>query len=139
MSKVTIIKPGQSELQMPFYETKLPAGFPSPAEEYLGETIDLNSHLISNKTATFFARVEGDSMIDAGIIEGDLLIIDRSKNHVQDSIVIAAIDGEFTVKRLCLKSGIRLMPENPNYEPITMAGDLELKIWGVVTGLVRKF
>ncbi|MEZ5470666.1 MAG: translesion error-prone DNA polymerase V autoproteolytic subunit [Marinicella sp.] len=138
MSKVTIYKPKSSKAEQPFYESKVPAGFPSPATEYLGDTLDLNDYLIKNKTATFFATVEGDSMIGAGIYEGDLLVIDRSKTPLQNSIVIAVVDNEFTVKRLCLKQGIRLLPANDNYQPIILTGTLELQIWGVVTSIVRK-
>lgn len=138
MATVSIIQPEFSSVEIPLYQNNLRAGFPSPADEYMGESIDLNEYLISNKTATFFAKVEGDSMINAGIFEGDLLVIDRSKKPVQNSVVIAAIDNEFTVKRLCLKEGIRLMPENDDYEPIKLTGLLELKVWGVVTSVVRK-
>ncbi|MGJ8662075.1 MAG: LexA family protein [Marinicella sp.] len=138
MSKVTIIKPLSSRHEMPFYESKVPAGFPSPATEYLGDTLDLNDYLIHNKTATFFAKVEGDSMIGAGIFEGDLLVIDRSKNPKHNCIVVAVIDNEFTVKRLCTHDGIELRPENPAYEPIKINGEIEMQIWGVVTSIVRK-
>lgn len=138
MSKVTIIKPLSSRHEMPFYESKVPAGFPSPATEYLGDTLDLNDYLIDNKTATFFAKVEGDSMVGAGIFEGDLIVIDRSKNPKHNCIVVAVIDNEFTVKRLCTKDGIELRPENPAYEPIKINGEIEMQIWGVVTSIVRK-
>ena len=138
MSKVTLIKPRTSRVDIPFYEPKVPAGFPSPATEYLGDTLDLNEYLIHNKTATFFAKVEGDSMTGAGIFEGDLLVIDRSRNPKHNSIVVAVIDNEFTVKRLCTRDGIELRPENPAYEPIRISGETEMQIWGVVTSIVRK-
>lgn len=139
MSKVTLIKPSISSLQMPYYEAKIPAGFASPASEYLGDTLDLNDYLIANKTATFFAKVEGDSMIGAGIFEGDLIVIDRSINPKHNNIVVAVIDNEFTVKRLWLKDNIQLRPENPDYQAITLSGEVDMRIWGVVTAVVRKF
>ena len=139
MSKVTIIKPRNSSIELPLYSTKVPAGFPSPAEDYLGDTIDLNNYLIHNHGSAFFAKVEGDSMIDAGIYPGDLVVIDRSVSAKDGHIVIAAIDNEFTIKRLSTKDGIRLIPENKNYKEIVLNGETELIIWGVVTGLVRKF
>jgi DNA polymerase V len=139
MSKVTLLTPGRSRLELPLYESRVPAGFPSPANEYLGDTLDLNQYLIANPTATFFARVEGDSMIGAGIYEGDLLVVDRSRTAGHNDIVIAAVDNEFTVKRLDTRDGIRLVAENPDYAPICLSGEREMLIWGVVTGLVRKF
>lgn len=139
MSKVKILIPNQSKLELPLYETSIPAGFPSPAEEYLGEKLDLNEYLISNPIATFFARVDGDSMIDAGIFPQDLVVVDRSVTAKHGHIVIAAVNNEFTIKRLCTKQGIRLIPENKVYQPIVMTGENELVIWGVVTSLVRKF
>ena len=139
MSKVTILTPIDSKLELPLYETSIPAGFPSPAEEYLGDTMDLNDYLIKNKTASFFAKVEGDSMIDAGIFAGDLVVVDKSITASDGCIVIAVVNNEFTIKRLCTKKGIRLMPENQDYQPIVMSGENELVIWGVVTSLIRKF
>lgn len=140
MSKVSIIKPNIGErLDLPLYEPKVPAGFPSPATEYLGGTLDLNDYLVSNQTATFFAKVEGDSMIGAGIFEDDLLVIDRSIQPKHNHIVVAVVDNEFTVKRLATRDGIQLLPENPAYQPINVSGETEIQIWGVVTGIVRKF
>ena len=139
MSKVTILTPIDSKLELPLYETNVPAGFPSPAEEYLGDTMDLNQYLIKNPTASFFARVEGESMVDAGIYAGDLVVVDRSLTATDGNIVIAAVNNEFTIKRLSTKNGIRLMPANKDYQPIVMSGENELLIWGVVTSLIRKF
>ncbi len=138
MSKVKILKPGDSSVNLPFYESSVPAGFPSPANEYLGDTLDLNDYLVRNRTATFFARVEGDSMIGAGIFAGDVLVVDRSLTAKHGDVVIAALDNEFTVKRLDTREGVRLMPENPDFEPISLKGEVELVIWGVVTAIVRK-
>ncbi|MBL4660586.1 MAG: translesion error-prone DNA polymerase V autoproteolytic subunit [Alcanivoracaceae bacterium] len=139
MSRITILTPIDSKLELPLYETNIPAGFPSPAEEYLGDTMDLNQYLIKNATASFFARVEGESMIDAGIYAGDLVVVDRSLTATDGNIVIAAVNNEFTIKRLSTKNGIRLMPANKAYQPIVMSGENELVIWGVVTSLIRKF
>jgi len=139
MPKVTLLTPINSSLELPLYETLIPAGFPSPAEEYLGDTMDLNDYLIQNKTASFFAKVEGDSMIDAGIFAGDLVVVDKSITACDGCIVIAVVNNEFTIKRLSTKNGIKLMPENKEYQPIVMSGENELLIWGVVTSLIRKF
>ena len=139
MSKVTLLTPINSSLELPLYETSVPAGFPSPAQEYLGDTMDLNQYLLKNPTASFFARVEGESMIDAGIYAGDLVVVDRSITAGDGDIVIAAVNNEFTIKRLSTKNGIKLMPENNDYKPIVMSGENELVIWGVVTSLIRKF
>jgi DNA polymerase V len=95
--------------------------------------------LIKNPTASFFAKVEGESMIEAGIHAGDLVVVDRSITACDGNIVIAAVNNEFTIKRLSTKNGIKLMPENKDYEPIVMSGENELVIWGVVTSLIRKF
>lgn len=138
MAKVTLLRPTHSKLDLPLYESKVPAGFPSPATEYLGDTLDLNEYMIKNRTASFFARVEGDSMRDAGIFEGDLLVIDKSLNAKDNDIVIASVNNEFTVKRLDTKNGIKLIAENKSYQPIKLTGEMEFAIWGVVTGVVRK-
>jgi DNA polymerase V len=139
MSKVSILIPKHTAIELPLYETHVPAGFPSPAEEYLGDTMDLNEYLIKNPVASFFAKVEGESMIDAGIFAGDLVVVDRSLTAKDGDIVIAAVNNEFTIKRLSTKKGIRLLPANEAYQPIVMSGENELVIWGVVTSLIRKF
>lgn len=139
MAKVTLLKPVLSKLDLNLFQSKVPAGFPSPATEYLGDTLDLNEYLINNPTASFFAKVEGDSMIGAGIFEGDLLVIDKSLNAKHKDIVIASVNDEFTVKRLDTRDGIQLIAENKAYQPIKLTGEMEFVIWGVVTGVVRKF
>ncbi len=139
MSKVSILMPVHSDMELPLYETTIPAGFPSPAEEYLGDTMDLNDYLIKNPTASFFAKVEGDSMCDAGIFAGDLVVVDRAVTAKNGDIVIAAVNNEFTIKRLSTKNGVSLVPANKNFKPIVMSGENELVIWGVVTSLIRKF
>ncbi len=140
MSAVKLINRSlEKNLEIPLYESKIPAGFPSPCDEYSEGSLDLNDHLITNKDSTFFARVEGDSMHGAGIFEGDLLVVDRSINPKQNDIVIAVVNNEFTVKRICYEKGIRLIAENPIYDPISFTGEKELIIWGVVKAVVRKF
>ena len=104
---------------LPIFLGRLPAGFPSPADDYLEGKLDLNRHLIKHPAATFFVRVTGDSMIGAGIHSGDLLVVDRSLEPADKNVVVAVLDGELTVKRLFKQNGIlRLLPENLNYQPI---------------------
>jgi DNA polymerase V len=124
---------------LPLYLSPISAGFPSPAEDYVDKRLDLNEHLIRNPAATFFVRAEGDSMRDAGIASGDILIVDRSADVKNESIVIAALDGELTVKRLCRKKGgLFLIPENPDYKPIEIHPEASFQIWGVVTYIIHK-
>lgn len=128
-----------SNIPLPFFIDKISAGFPSPAEGYLEKSLDLNDLMIENPPATFFVRVEGDSMIGAGIHPGDMLIVNRAKNPADGKIIIAVLDGELTVKRLRLLQNdtIQLEAENDNYAPIVVTAEREFKIWGVVTGVVR--
>ncbi len=128
---------GKESVKLPLVLSTVSAGFPSPAEDYAESSIDLNEELIDNKTATFFVRVAGDSMIDANIKSGDVLIVDKSKEPQNNNIVIAMLEGEFTVKRLKLKGDkIFLQPENENYKAIEVRN--ELMIWGVVTYIIHK-
>ena len=121
------------------YETAVPAGFPSPAGDYEEDKLDLNSHLVKNPAATFFVRVTGDSMIGAGIHHGDLLIVDRSLEPKDKSVVIAVLNGELTVKRIRMKHRkISLEPENHNYFAQEVTEDAEFEVWGVVTNVVHK-
>ena len=137
MAKVSILTPENSPLELPFVSTKVPAGFPSPAEEYLGDTLDLNQIMVDNPTATFFARVQGDSMTTT-IYPDDILIVDRSVSPKNNSIVVAIVNNEFTVKRLSMGNELQLVADNPDYEPIKITGDMDLTVWGVVTGISRK-
>lgn len=117
----------------PLYFSSVKAGFPSPAEDYAEQYLDLNSHLITHPAATFFVRVSGDSMINAGIFNGDLLIVDRSIEPTSGKVVIAAINGELTVKRLQKTAqGVFLVAENPDYKPIPLAASDNIQVWGVV-------
>ena len=122
------------------FSHKVPAGFPSPADDHAEKRLDLNEYLIDQSEATFFVRIKGDSMIDAGILDNDIVIVDRSKSAAINDIVLASIDGEFTVKVLAKNSeGPYLMPANKEYKPIHIKSDSEFEICGVVTGSVRKF
>jgi DNA polymerase V len=121
------------------YLCRVPAGFPSPADDHIEKSIDLNERLIRNKIATYILCVEGNSMIGAGIYSGDHLIVDRSIEAKPNDIVIASLDNEFTVKRLVLQdSHLFLTSENPDYSPIPVNGAAELIIWGVVTYTIHK-
>lgn len=127
------------EQPLPFYLHRIPAGFPSPADDYLETRLDLNGLLVRNPAATFMVRVSGDSMIGVGIHDGDILVVDRSETAAHGKIVVAALDGEMTVKRLHLKGGrCRLVPENKAFQPIQVGTEQELQVWGVVVGVVRR-
>ena len=126
-------------LALTLFASPVCAGFPSPADDYVAATLDLNEHLIAHKEATFFLRATGHSMIGAGIHDGDLLVVDRSVTPRHGAVVIAVVDGEFTVKRLDKRAGrIRLLAENPEYAPIEFADGQELQVWGVVTNVIHR-
>jgi len=123
---------------LPLFGSRVSAGFPSPADDYLEDTLDLNSHLIKRPAATFLVRVSGDSMINAGIHPDDILVVDRSIEPTDGRIVIAVLDGELTVKRLSKRNGqVQLLPENPDFTPITVTEEQDLRIWGVVTNVIH--
>ena len=124
--------------ERPLFMVPVAAGFPSPAEDYLEGKLDLNRHLIKHPAATFFVRVSGDSMIDAGIHPGDILIVDRSLEPADKKVVIAVIQSELTVKRIRrLKGKIVLMPENEKYKPLQIDAEMNFEIWGVVTNVIH--
>ena len=126
------------ESAIPLYACGVSAGFPSPADDYLEGTLDLNEHLIREPAATFFVRAKGDSMIGAGIHDGDLLVVDRSAEPRDGRVVIAVINGELTVKRLVRKKETAwLEPENPAYQPISFNEGDDVRIWGVVTNVIH--
>jgi DNA polymerase V len=125
--------------QQVFFDAAVPAGFPSPAADYEQDKLDLNKHLVSNPAATFFVKVAGDSMIGAGIHHGDLLVVDRSLEPRDKSVVIAVLNGELTVKRIRIKNKkIVLEPENHNYSAQEITPDTEFEVWGVVTSVIHK-
>ena len=126
-------------LNRPLFDSKIQAGFPSPTDDEVGDSLNLLELLVPHPNATFYVRVVGDSMQGAGIFSGDILIVDRSSKPVERSIVVAVVNKEFTVKRLVYENGIpTLVPENPNYPTIRLRADEELEIWGVVTYVLHK-
>jgi DNA polymerase V len=125
--------------ELPLYSSKVSAGFPSPADDYIESKIDLNRFLIQRPASTFLVRASGDSMIGASIQSGDLLIIDKSIEPTHGKIVIAALNGELTVKRLSKINGkVCLVAENPHYPPIDITEEEEMVIWGVVTHVIHE-
>ena len=119
---------------LPLYLSPVQAGFPSPAEDYSEQRLDLHKHLVKHESATFFLRASGQSMINAGIFDGDLLVVDRAIAAAHNKVVIAALDGELTVKRLVRRNGrVLLAPENPDYPEIDITEHEYIHIWGVVT------
>lgn len=126
-------------LELPFFTSHIHAGFPSPAEDYLDKKLDLNEHLIQNPSATFFVKVSGNSMVNVGINDGDILIVDRSVEARDNKIVLGVINGEFTVKRIKKKNKrLFLLPENEQYEPIEITEEMDFRIWGVITYTIHK-
>ena len=129
----------RGSLPLPLYAFRIPAGFPSPAEDYMEGKLDLNDELVNCEEATFFMRVSGDSMIGAGIMPGGMLVIDRSLEARHGKIVIAVVDGQLTVKRLYDRGGrVQLCSENPKYQPIKISREQDLQIWGVVTSVITR-
>lgn len=125
---------------LPLFSCGVSAGFPSPADDYIGQQLDLNDLLIRNPAATFFVRVAGDSMSGAGINDKDILVIDRSLEPLHGKIIIAALNGELTVKRLVRKEHCcRLVAEHPDYPSIEVTEDLSCVVWGVVTSVIHQF
>ncbi|GGC95141.1 SOS-response transcriptional regulator UmuD-like protein [Flavobacterium lutivivi] len=129
-----------TELQLPLFDTGISAGFPSPADDFIELSIDLNKHLIKHKDTTFFAKVKGHSMKNAGIFDGDLLVIDKSLEPQDGRIAICQIDGEFTIKRIKIeKNVIWLIAENEDYKPIKVTPENDFVIWGIVINSIKYF
>lgn len=138
-NKVDIYNVNSDGMNMPLLDNKIPAGFPSPAQDYNSDALDLNRELINNPASTYCARVTGDSMIDCGINDGDLLIIDKSIPPTDGKIAVCFLDGEFTVKRLSVRQdGVYLMPANQRYNPIHVNEDSNFQVWGIVTHIIKK-
>lgn len=139
MNKDIIYQPDQTtECKRPLFLVPVSAGFPSPADDYIENSLDLNKHLIKHPAATFFVRVKGDSMIDAGIHSGDILIVDRSFDATDKKVVIAVVDGEFTVKRVrIIDKKIYLLPENSDFSSTEIIESMDFTIWGVVTNVIH--
>lgn len=128
-----------TEKELPFFASPVSAGFPSPADDYTDVSLDLNKHLIKHPAATFYARVKGDSMINAGIHDGDLLIVDRALDIYDNCVAVCIIDGEFTVKRLKKDSGkVFLVPENEEYKAIEITEFNDFEVWGIVAYVIHK-
>lgn len=127
-------------LLLPLAAHRVPAGFPSPATDYLEDGLDLNAYLVQHPAATFLFSVQGHSMQGAGILDGDKVVVDRAVDARHGHIVVAAVDGEFTLKRLYQRHNrVELHPENPAFPPIQFTGSTQLQIWGVVVGVVRRY
>ena len=138
--KLTFLKPEKGNtLGQWIVEQEISAGFPSPADDFKEIRISLDEELVKNKDATFYARVSGESMIEAGLDDGDLLVIDRSLNPESGKIAVCFIDGEFTVKRIKKeKDKLYLIPENNKYKTIELKEENELIIWGIVEYVIKK-
>lgn len=127
-------------LLLPLAAHRVPAGFPSPATDYAEDGLDLNGYLVQHPAATFLFSVQGHSMQGAGILDGDKVVVDRSVPARHGHIVIAVVDGEFTLKRLYQRHNrLELHPDNPDFQPIRLTPGKQLEIWGVVVGTVRRY
>lgn len=129
-----------TELQLPLFDTGISAGFPSPADDFIELSIDLNKHIIKHKDTTFFAKVKGHSMKNVGIFDGDLLVIDKSLEPQDGRIAICQIDGEFTIKRIKKEENVFwLIAENEDYKPIKVTPENDFVIWGIVINSIKYF
>ena len=138
--KLVFFHPNQEQKKrMHLAEEGISAGFPSPADDYLDMDLDLHDHLVQNPSSTFCVKAIGESMKDAGIQSGDVMIVDRSLEPENRSIVLAVIDGEFTVKRVNVNNNaLYLMPENDSFNPLKITEEMDFQIWGVVTFIIHK-
>ncbi len=139
-NQVEVFRIAESILhEMPLTLTRVQAGFPSPAEDYQEDRLSLDEELIRNRSATFFARVTGDSMINSGIHDGDLVIVDKALEPKADSVLLCVMDGEFTLKKVRkIGQAMYMMPENPDFPPMKISEDNDFRIWGVVTYSIKK-
>jgi DNA polymerase V len=128
-----------NDYRLPLFSWSVPCGFPSPADDYVEAALDLNELVIAHPEATFYVRVSGDSMKHAAISPGDVLVVDRALLPGDQDIVVALIDGEFTVKRLCRKGkATYLVAANPAYAPVRVTGAMQFQVWGVVTYCIHR-
>ena len=144
MKELEIFQGGfTTPLPLPFADMGIQAGFPSPAQDYIDKSLDFNRELIEHPAATFYARLVGDSMIDAGICEGDIVVIDRALEPEQDDIVVVFLDGEFTIKHIDFSelkhNRIWLRPANKNFRPIKVDFSANFRVWGVVVKVIKNF
>ncbi|MBN2539015.1 MAG: translesion error-prone DNA polymerase V autoproteolytic subunit [Deltaproteobacteria bacterium] len=139
MKVQVIYHPDQStKCRRPLFMVPVSAGFPSPAEDYIEGKLDLNQYLVKHPAATFFVKVTGNSMIDAGIHDGDILIVDRSLKPVNKKVVIAVVNGELTVRRIRVtKDKVFLISENKDYKPLQIEEEMGFEVWGVVTNVIH--
>lgn len=129
----------QDSIEIPLFEATVQAGEPSYVSEFFESTINLSQELIPNPKASFCVRVNGQSMLGAGIESGDLLIVDKEREAEHNQIILAVINGDYTVKRLLMSNGeVYLKPENPDFEPLKVTTFMDFRIWGVVTGIIKK-
>jgi len=129
----------KEKIPLPHFVSGIQAGFPSPADDYIDKKLDLNDLLVKHPASTFYVRVSGESMRDAGILSGDLLVVDRAVMPKPNHIILAVIQGEFTVKRYVIKNGVSyLVPENEDYPVIKIEEYMDFQVWGVVTSLIRE-
>ena len=130
----------RNKIVRPLFLCGISAGFPSPADDYIDRSLDLNELLIKNPAATFFVRVAGESMTGVGIHDGDILVVDRAVEPASGKIVVAAVNGELTVKRLLRNRGsCRLVAENPAYPQMEISAESQFEVWGVVTSVIHQF
>lgn len=144
MKELEIYKGGFSTpLPLPYADMGIQAGFPSPAQDYVDKSLDFNRELIEHPSATFYAKVVGNSMIDSGISEGDIVVIDRAVEAEQDDIVVVFLDGEFTIKHIDFSdlrhNRIWLRPANPDFPPIKVPVTADFRVWGVVVKVIKNF
>jgi len=140
VTAIFALSPAKQHFLLPLYTSKVVAGFPSPADDHVEKRLNPNDYLIANDSSTFFVQVKGDSMIDASIFEKDVLVVDRSRTAQTGDIVLAVLDGEFTIKILGQSgTGACLIPANRDYPVIRIKENQSFEVWGVVTGSMRKF
>ncbi|MGM9870713.1 MAG: LexA family protein [Muribaculaceae bacterium] len=127
-----------SQLPLPYADEGIQAGFPSPAQDHLNESIDLNREIVKHPASTFYGRVSGNSMIEEGIEPGDIIVIDRSLEPANGDLAVCCVDGEFTLKRISLQpNAVWLIPSNETFDPILVTPDCRFEIWGVVTHTIK--
>lgn len=140
---LALVKPYSASMRLPLFNTKVSAGFPSPADDHVEKRLDPTDYLIDQADATFFVTIKGDSMIDVGLMPNDKAVVDRSKTPLTGDVILAVVDGEFTIKTLSKQpnGNPRLLPANASghYAPLDLAGDMQFEVWGVVIGSFRRF
>jgi len=136
---VELIRPANVSalLALPLFMERVPCGFPSPAQDYVEQRIDLNKLIVQHPSSTYFVRVSGESMTGAGINDGDMLVVDSALRASHGDIVVASVEGEFTVKRLQLQPCLQLMPMNQQFKPIAISTEDALEVFGVVTYVIK--